>query len=145
MFTIMRDHSAFVSIVQDGLELNVVDASEGERTDRTNGTETEVEAIIQRRKDDGGGGDSAAPFTSRPKDRLMKIMMVLRDVRKKAETVSELFEPLKDCLQLLKSHGVDLSSSSSSVLAPRGRTALTRSSGGDGGCPVAASGGHQAL
>lgn len=133
MFTITRDHSAFVSMVQDGLELKVVDASEGERTDRTNGTETEVEAIVQRSKDDGGDGDSAAPFTSRPKDRLMKIMMVLRDVRKKAETVSELFEPLEDCLQLLKSHGVDLSSSSSSVPAPRDRTALTRSSGGDGG------------
>ena len=67
----------------------------------------------------------------------MTIMMVLRYVRKKAETVSELFEPLKDCLQLPKSHGVNLSSSSSTVLAPSGRAILTRSgSGGDGGAII---------
>ena len=50
----------------------------------------------------------------------MKIMAVMRDVRKKSETVSELFGPLKDCLHLLKSHGVDVGSA-------------TSSSGGEGG------------
>lgn len=41
-------------------------------------------------------------------DELMAVMTVIRDVRKKMESVPELFAPQKDCVQILRRYGVDV-------------------------------------
>ena len=124
VLTAMRDHHAFVTTVQNGLRLKVADTAVGATDDA--GAEAEPmpvpgsrhEAEAEALADPANDGASLTAPTS--KERLMKIMAVMRDVRKKSETVSELFGPLKDCLHLLKSHGVDVGSA-------------TSSSGGEGG------------
>eukprot|EP00984_Skeletonema_dohrnii_P005277 scaffold1843_cov107-Skeletonema_dohrnii-CCMP3373.AAC.8 len=41
-------------------------------------------------------------------DELMAVMTVIRDVRKKMESVPELFGPQKECVQILRRYGVDV-------------------------------------
>ena len=125
VLTAMRDHHAFVTTVQNGLRLKVADTAVGDTAvgaaDDAGGeaepvpvpgsrhkAEAEAEALADPAND---GGSFTTPTS---KERLMKIMAVMRDVRKKSETVSELFGPLKDCLHLLKAHGLDVGSATSS-------------------------------
>lgn len=42
------------------------------------------------------------------KDALMSVMAVIRDVRKKMDSVTEIFGPQRDCINILKNHGVDV-------------------------------------
>jgi len=42
------------------------------------------------------------------KDALMTVMAVIRDVRKKKDPITEIFGPQRDCLAILKNHGVDV-------------------------------------
>lgn len=41
-------------------------------------------------------------------DELMRVMTVIRDVRLKMDSVPELYGPQRDCIQILRQHGVDV-------------------------------------
>ena len=92
----MSVHHNFVAAVTKGLEMEVGRVMPDTSSEGKVATEGDAK------------GSSQAIPEAVDKGNLMQVMSVMRDVRKRADVISEMFGPQRDCLHFLRTHGVDV-------------------------------------